>query len=142
MIGSDEDYALEFLIGHEIAHLELKHAVKVVREIAPGAKRENIDTLKQFLVPVSLGYPDALEFEADAWIFRRMMTRLDHTPRETLAFLRKFKDYAESNGFGDGHNMPRPKQEVTLAEDHFRGLPAARTRLARLQSFLKQPAPK
>jgi len=142
MIGTDEDYALEFVIGHEMAHLELKHAPKVVQAGAEGARRQNIDTLNQFLVPIIWGYPDAMEYEADAWIFKRMMTQLGHTPRESLAFLRKFKDYAEKNGFGEGHNMPKPKQETVLVEDHFRGLPAARTRLSRLQSAFKTPAPK
>jgi hypothetical protein len=138
LIGSDEDYALEFVIGHEIAHLELKHALKIVQAGHAGARQRGIDTLNQFLVPIVLGYPDDhLEYEADAWIARLMTTRLDRTRRETLAFLRKFKGYAESHGFANGHKPPLA--EASLVENHFRANPPTWERLENLQSVLTPP---
>ena len=32
LIGEDEDYVLEFVIGHEIAHVELGHAIRCLRD--------------------------------------------------------------------------------------------------------------
>ena len=63
--------------------------MKCVKAAAVDKGQGRTDALNPFLVPIAVGYPDALEFEADAWIFKRMMTQLDHTPRESLAFLRK-----------------------------------------------------
>jgi hypothetical protein len=140
-IGPDEDYALEFVLGHELAHLELQHALKCVRQASARVKVP-IDTLNQFLIPIIVGYPDELEFEADDWIVKRMLTKLDRTRRETLAFLRKFQDYAERNGFAEGHTLPKRGEVFTLAEIHFRALPAASERLQRLLAAFKKTGPK
>jgi predicted Zn-dependent protease len=140
-ISSDEDYALEFVIGHEVAHLKLKHALKTVAANATQARRRGIDTFNQFLVPIALGYRDALEFEADAWIYRWMITQPDYSKRMCLAFLRKFRDYAERRKFASGRKVP--DREFPLFENHFRAHPAARDRLRRLESFsTEQPAAK
>jgi pSer/pThr/pTyr-binding forkhead associated (FHA) protein len=133
LIGSDEDYMLEFAIGHEIAHLTLKHALKFVAANAVEAKKRGVDTLNQFLVPIAMGYRNALEFEADAWIYRRMIAQPDSTKRMCLAFLRKFRDYAEREKFASGHKLP--DTEFPLFANHYRAHPAARDRLMRLESF-------
>ena len=97
LIGEDEDFALQFVVGHEIAHVDLKHASACV---APGnaeSKKQGIETVKQFLLPVVLGYPDKMEFEADAWIYQRMTTQLQQSRYKALRFLRKFNGYAEGH---------------------------------------------
>ncbi len=137
LIGSDEDYILEFAIGHEIAHLTLKHALKFVAANSVEAKKRDFDTLNQFLVPIALGYRNAPEFEADAWIYRRMIAQPDSTKRMCLAFLRKLRDYAERQGFGSGRKPP--DTESPLYENHYRAHPAARDRLKRLESFSTDP---
>jgi predicted Zn-dependent protease len=139
-IGSDEDYALEFVIGHEVAHLKLKHALKTVAANAAEARRRGIDTLNQFLVPIALGYRDALELEADAWIYRWMITQPDYSKRMCLAFLRKFRGYAERQRFASGRKVP--DSEFPLFDNHFRAHPAARDRLRRLESYSAEPAAK
>jgi Zn-dependent protease with chaperone function len=140
VVGSDEDYALEFVIGHEVAHLKLKHALRTVAANAAAARRRGIDTFNQFLVPIALGYRDSLEFEADAWIYRWMITQPDYSKRMCLAFLRKFRDYAERQKFASGRKAP--DAEFPLFENHFRAHPAARDRLRRLESFSADPAAK
>jgi hypothetical protein len=141
LIGSDEDYALEFVLGHEMAHLSSRHALKCV---APGnaeAKKRGVDTVNQFLIPLALGYPDAMEFEADASAVKRMITTRDRSRREALAFLRKFQGFAESHEFSDGHKLP--EGEAPLFENHYRGHVAAWERLDRLQGLTKTtPAPR
>jgi predicted Zn-dependent protease len=138
LVGNDEDFALEFVLGHEIAHVELRHALKCVGAGHAAAVKKGIDTLRQFLVPVALGYPDAMEFEADAWAYRRMTAQLERTRREALAFLRKLRGYAELNGFENGRKVPEP--DTRVVDNHFRAHPAAWDRLDRLRP-IPAPAP-
>ena len=99
---------------------------------AVEARKRGIDTLNQFLVPIALGYRNAPEFEADAWIYRRMISQPDATKRTCLAFLRKLRDYAERQKFGAGRKPP--DKDFPLFENHYRAHPAARDRLRRLES--------
>jgi pSer/pThr/pTyr-binding forkhead associated (FHA) protein len=138
LVGTDEDYILDFAIGHEIAHLSLRHALKMVAANAAEARKRGVDTLNQFLVPIALGYRDAQEFEADAWIYRVMTARPDNTKRMCLAFLRKLRDYAEREKFASGRKAP--DKDCPLFQNHYRAHPAARERLRRLESMAKPPA--
>lgn len=140
LIGSDEDYALTFVLGHEIAHLELKHGLKSVTRGGANerAKGRGIDTLNQFLLPIAAGHPEDHEYEADRWIYRRMRGTLDYTQRETLAFLRKFVGYSEIHNFSNGRE---PSEEVTsFIDSQFRMHPAAWRRLERLLELSRPPA--
>jgi hypothetical protein len=134
LIGEDEGYALEFVLGHEIAHVDLGHALKCVAPGNEASKKRGVDTLTQFFTPVAMGYPDQQEFEADAWAYRQMVTRLDRTRRQCLAFLRKFQGYAETHDFVNGRKAPKPG--TSLVENHFAAHPAAWDRLERLKSVL------
>jgi pSer/pThr/pTyr-binding forkhead associated (FHA) protein len=138
LVGTDEDYILESAIGHEIAHLTLKHALRMVAANAAEARKRGVDTLNQFLVPIALGYRDAQEFEADAWIYRVMVARPDNTKRMCLAFLRKLRAYAEREKFGNGRK--EPDKDCPLFENHIRAHPAARERLRRLEAMAAAPA--
>jgi pSer/pThr/pTyr-binding forkhead associated (FHA) protein len=138
LVGTDEDYILEFVIGHEIAHLTLRHALRMVAANAAEAKKRGVDTLNQFLVPIAVGYRDALEFEADAWIYRVMSARPENTKRMCLAFLRKLRDYADRQKFGNGRK--EPDKDCPLFENHFRAHPAARERLRRVEAMAAKPA--
>lgn len=141
LLGEDEDYALEFVLGHEVAHVDLKHAIQRVAISNDEEKKRGLGTLPQFYLLVSFGYPDKLEYEADAWAFRRMMGDLDRSRHDSLAFLRKFERYAQDNGFPSGRQLPPPKATVpgelppSLVENHFRAHTAARKRLAELKDF-------
>jgi Zn-dependent protease with chaperone function len=148
MIGEDEDYALQFALAHEIAHVDLQHALKCLAD--PGFKEAGIGTLRAFYFFVApLGYQDAQEYEADAWALKAMR-KLDHSRYETLSFLRKFKTLAEENGFEEGKKPPEPpkgKGEAKpdgaapgvsasdLVENHLRAHPAAYERLKKLETL-------
>lgn len=135
LIGEDEGYALEFALGHEIAHVDLKHALKSLDD--PGVKKLGLGTLAAFYILIApLAYPDDLEFEADAWVASRMK-RLDRTRRETLAFLRKLEGYAKAHGFENGRKPPEPGPSA--AENHLRAHPAAWKRLKRLTDSPNRP---
>jgi pSer/pThr/pTyr-binding forkhead associated (FHA) protein len=136
MFGEDEDYILEFVVGHEIAHVDLNHAVKFLEGGNVEEKKNGVSTLLQFYLVIACGLlPDKDEFAADAWVFERMKKE-GRTRRECLAFLRKFKKYAESHEFAKGHMPPTlDKSDTSAVENHFRSLPAARKRLSNLETL-------
>jgi Zn-dependent protease with chaperone function len=138
-IGEDQRYALEFLLAHEIAHVDLRHALSCLND--PGVKELGLGTLQEFLVLIlPLGYaPDRLDFEADRWAYQQML-RLDRSKRERFAFLRKLEGYARDQGFENGRVPPRPNEEAAPIENHVRAHPAPYKRLKQLEA-LTAPAP-
>lgn len=61
MIGEDEDHALEFAIGHEIAHVERQHAIACLND--PGVRKFSDGTLqKLYFLILQYAYPNNLEF--------------------------------------------------------------------------------
>jgi Zn-dependent protease with chaperone function len=138
LIAKDESYALEFVLAHEMAHLELRHAIKALQD--PGMRKPPLGALgtiqKLYGVIIPSAYPDAQEFEADAWAFNRLKGRLDRTNRECLAFLTKLVGYAATHGFTTGRAKPKPG--YSLIDNHFPAHPAAFTRLQRLKDLRDQ----
>ena len=142
LIGADEDYALQFAVGHEIAHVDLEHAIKCLRD--PDVMRMNVGTLqKLFVLILPFGYkqtdPLDQEFQADEWVLSRMQ-RFQRTRRETLVFLQKFEGYARNHGFDAGRGQPQPGRDLSPLENHYRAQTAARKRLKHLKEVMDQPA--
>jgi len=115
----EEDFALQFVLGHEIAHVDLRHALTLITPGRNAAMAKGIDTLAQLMVPISLGFPDAQEFAADSWAYQQMTTQLNRTRRESLMFLIKLQGFSERNGFRNGRGLPEPSSGRTLAENHY-----------------------
>ena len=135
LIGEDEPFALEFVIGHEIAHVDLKHTFVSIASGNADAKKKGIDSLQQCLVPVAFGYPDRLEFEADAWAWEQMTKHMDRSRYEALGFIRRFEGFATENGFPtDGHGIPEPG--TNILDNHFRAHPSPRERRKRADKIL------
>lgn len=136
LIGAD-NAALSYVIGHEIAHVDLKHALTMIAAVRAKADPKGSaaagDALKEILATITVGFPDAEEFAADDWIGKRMVEKLGYRPFATLTFLRRFDLYAENNGFFDGrkHNTL-----LSPVENHFRMQPAANKRYLRLKKQL------
>ena len=102
-IGADEgeDFVLQFVIGHEMAHVDLQHAIKCLQD--PDLKNSGLGTLPQFYFFIlPLGYPERMDFAADRWAYDRMIRPLDRTRHESLMFLRRFQGYAKEHGFENG----------------------------------------
>lgn len=141
LIGEDEDYALEFILGHEIAHVDLRHAVQCLEPANEVEKKKGLGTLPQFYLLIAFGYPDKMEYEADAWALKRMISELDRSRHDGLAFLRKLEGYARDNGFSNGRKLPPDKTSLPgevlppLVENHFRALTPARKRLSELKVY-------
>jgi hypothetical protein len=142
LIGEDEDYALQFAIGHEIAHVDHEHAIQCLRD--QGVKNMTEGTLQKiFMLILPYGYlrTDTVnqEFEADEWVANKMQ-RLGRTRREILVFLNKLEGYAKINGFAGGEMKPERGHDLSPLENHYRAQTAARTRLKHLKEVMDQAA--
>ena len=141
LIGEDEDYALQFAIGHEMAHVDLEHGLKCLRD--PGVMKMTEGTLvKLFTLILPFGYiqePVDQEFEADEWIARKMLG-LHRSRREVLVFPHKLERYAKKNEFYGGRIKPRPGKDLSPVENHYRAQTSIRKRLIHLNEFMDEMA--
>ncbi len=134
LIGEEEDYALEFAVGHEIAHVDLQHALRCLRD--PGVMKLTEGTLqKLYWMIIPFAYLDDQEFEADRGTYARMR-RSGRSDHECLAFLRKLEGYAKHNGFENGRVKPKPNGDLSPIENHYRAHTATWKRLDHLKEFI------
>ncbi len=132
-IGEDENVILQFILAHEIAHVDLRHMIQCLQD--SGVQKIQMGTLEKvyfFILP--FGYMDKQEFAADQWAYRQLVG-LDHTRYEALKFLRKLKGYAEAHDFNDGRARYKPRPGSSPVENHLRANTAAWMRLDELESF-------
>jgi Peptidase family M48 len=150
MIAEDEDYLLEFVVGHEMAHVELQHALMCLRDQTVRSFKDGTLQKLYFLI-IPHAYPKELEFAADAWAYQRMQ-QLGRTEHDRLAFLRKLESYAKANGFEDGQGKvedlyrqwggkPGVAPAIAPIENHLRAHTAAWDRLGHLKQFRDRGAP-
>jgi hypothetical protein len=144
LIGEDEDYALQFAIGHEIAHVDLQHAITCLRD--PDVKKMPRGTLfKLFMVILPFGYMQSAggtvdqEFEADDWVATRMK-QIGRTRREILVFLKKLEAYSQKHGFSAGRGKPQPGRDLSPVENHYRAQTAAGKRLKHVMALMEPTA--
>ncbi len=138
LIGEDEDYVLEFVVGHEIAHVDFQHALKCLSD--PEVTKLTGSTLqKLYLLIIPYAYPDPLEFEADSWVYARMR-QLGRTNRESLMFLRKLEGHAKVHDFVNGRGKPQPGRDASPVENHLRAHTAAWKRLKHLEELMAKAA--
>jgi len=133
--GTDEEF--RFVVGHELAHLDLKHGQEQVATLSRDGTAEKVGTLQAMYHQVAAGYTEPQEFAADDWVLDRM-TKLDHTTRECLMYLRKLRRLSEDLKFREGRKAPGTPAEATVQDigNHIRSQAAAWKRLARLETRL------
>ncbi len=137
-IAEEEDYALEFLVAHEIAHVDLAHALNCLRD--PEVKKSGIGTVPLFhALAIPWGYKHEQDFEADRWAARRMR-QAGRSRHETMAFLRKLEDFARKNGFENVPRKPTDDPGSVPLDNHLRAHPIPRARLKGLKALLDPPA--
>jgi hypothetical protein len=140
LIGEDEDYALQFAVGNEIAHVDLRHSIKCLQD--PDVKRMSGGTIRKLywlIIPFGYLVSDGVnqDFEADDWTFSRMRN-FGRSKRESLAFLYKMEGYANRHGFGSGRGRVRlAADNASLLDIHYRRQTAARLRLQHLKEKIK-----
>jgi Peptidase family M48 len=142
MIPEDQDEALQFLIGNEIAHVDMRHAIQCLQ--SPSVKRIAAGTLwKLYFVIIPHAYPDELESAADEWAYRAMK-RIGRSDYECLRFLRTLESYARSQGFEDGHRNlegllkldggeSKANLIISPLDNHLRAHTAPKSRLDKLK---------
>jgi hypothetical protein len=135
-----DDNMLQYVLGHEIAHVDLKHCVRglnygaKVDEATGGAGGQVVELVYHL---IALGYSEDQEFDSDAWSYKTMR-KLGKTHDQSILFNRRFLDYLKSKGKPTG-KKPAPTsvpgavlQEV---DNHFQSHPSAEERLARLEKM-------
>jgi Peptidase family M48 len=142
LIGEDEDYALEFVIGHEIAHVDRQHAIECLK--MKGMKelpRGTIFKLYALILPFGYVVTDKInqEFDADDWVCNKMIQN-QRSRREILALLQKLEGYSRDHGFFSGRMPPQPGRDLSPVENHYRAQVSARERLKHLKELIGQPA--
>jgi hypothetical protein len=136
LIGEDEDYALQFAVGNEMAHVDLQHALRCLQD--PDFKEMSGGTIRKlYWVILPLGYLENQDYAADEWTATRMRN-FGRSRRESLAFLYKLDGYATKKGFRDGRAKVRLAPEASSFLDiHYRRQTAAWKRLEHLKEILK-----
>ena len=142
-IGDDEAYTLEFALAHEMAHLELGHALQCLRdpklEKLASQGYGTLGVLYQIVIPYA--YPEAMDDEADRWALARL-GKLGRDRRKSLAFLRKLESYAEEESFSGGRVKPEPDPDRSVIDNHLRAHVSARSRLENAKKYLESRASK
>ena len=134
----ETDAQLQFVIGHEIAHLDLGHCEKLLT-YAVRAKGLG-DELGEALAAVayealSAGYSEKQELACDAWSYRAM--RKDGCPhKDCIAMTQKFLEREKAESKTDTGKSDNPIDQLTTEVDnHFRTHPPAKKRLEELEKL-------
>ena len=147
MIPEDEPAPLEFVVGHEMAHVEKHHALACLN--APDVRSYGDGTLtKLYFLIIPNGFPEEMEYEADAWAYHRMKRKL-RSEHDCLKYLRLLESYARDHHFFNGRvkltdfRNERLKDGGTFSpiENHLRSHPAAFRRLKNLKETAKTVRP-
>ncbi len=133
------DVELQYVMGHEIAHVELKHCVRNLTYAAQLSKwtPETVGGVAQLAYQmIALGYSEDFEFEADEWSFRSQI-RLGYSREQALSFARHYLDHVTSRGMETEQRRPESVSNAVVqeVENHFQSHPAARQRLHRLEKL-------
>jgi predicted Zn-dependent protease len=128
------DPELQFVIAHELAHLELGHPAARLEQVAQAVGAQlGLMPLLQFMI--ALGYTDDQEYAADAWAYQALR-RAGRSHRETVGFLRRYAAYAEAHALSAGHRPPRSRlgESPQDLDNHYPAHPPIRERLRRLEA--------
>jgi beta-barrel assembly-enhancing protease len=122
---------LRFVLGHEIAHVDLGHCVEQMTyatRASQGAGEFGGSLVQIAYQTIALGYSEDSEFEADAWAY----AGLGDDQHCALRFLQQLaeKETQPQVEHGDKTALDDAVQEV---ENHFRTHPPTRERLMRLR---------
>lgn len=128
-----DDAALQFVLGHEIAHCELRHCVKSLNVAARVGELSGPMLGQVASVAwqnIALGYSEDHEFEADDWSYRILRSGgLAHS--EAILGLQTLIDAGTDHCHHD-HGAKPGVPLIRHVEDHFRSHPSTQDRIDRL----------
>lgn len=134
--GSD---AVQFVLGHEIAHVDMKHCTERITYAARAAEAAGQagSTIAQLVYQViAMGYYEEHEFEADKWSYQAMR-RIGRSRDQALAFHRRYLEHVTERGLESPSSDTKNVFETTVQEvnNHFRTHPPMAERLRRLEAL-------
>lgn len=135
LLKSDDE--LRFVLGHEIAHLELRHCAGAMT--VPARTREIAgDTAataaRLFHRAIALGYSEAQEFEADDWCCERLLEG-GSTSTQIVASFETLRTAEAQKSSGRSKVASSTGRSVgDVLADHLRSHPPLEQRIARLRS--------
>ncbi|MCC6427129.1 MAG: M48 family metalloprotease [Phycisphaerales bacterium] len=134
------DAAIQGVIGHEIAHVELEQLAKRMMPAVRAAEQAGDlagALSSQLFGLLAVGYGEDEEFDCDEWAYRSMAA-IGRTKPERLAFVIGLKNYSDRSGHNDTLDQRQGQVSKTIANEvrkHFRTHPSAATRVDRLQAL-------
>jgi Zn-dependent protease with chaperone function len=136
---TNDDAELQFVLAHEIAHIDLGHCRRGLAYAARAgdlAGNNGAGMVLQAYHLISLGYSEDQEHEADEWAFRRMIT-IGRTRDEALAltrhFARQFTDKLDRRS--SLKYLPAAAVIADEIEKHLRSHPPAIERVRQLEGL-------
>jgi predicted Zn-dependent protease len=148
------DAGLQFVLGHEVAHVDLGHCARLVTyRVRAGEVGGELAGAAAGLAyrMVAPGFSEDQELASDAWSFRTMR-RIGRTPGEALEFLRLHR--AELRREGKDQDGSREKDRpgrsrpddafgalAHTLEDHFASHPSIDRRIEQLERLAREPGP-
>ncbi len=136
------DAELQFVLGHEIGHVDLKHCVRNFTYAAQSGKLggQPVEAAVSLLYHMyELSFSEDLEFAADAYAFRRLLA-VGQTRDDALRFprrhLKHLQDKGESTAAPKPESVPSAVNQEIL--NHFRTHPPTEDRVRRLEELPTQ----
>ena len=137
-VGSDAE--LEFVLGHEIGHVDLKHCTRNLTYASRaselgGELGRDLVMISYHLV--SVGYSEEQEFEADEWAYRRLR-ELGRSEKQALALPRHFMDKERQEAGQKEKTKAKASPATDVVQEinnHFRTHPDTAERLKRLKQL-------
>ncbi|MFN0053523.1 MAG: M48 family metalloprotease [Planctomycetales bacterium] len=133
------DVELQFVLGHEIAHVDLGHCVSQLTYAARTSQvagQASGGLVQLAYHAIALGYSEDKEFAADIWAYDKLRG-LGVTHEQVLAFPRRMLDEMNREGLDTEPQKPDTTLGSTVQEieNHFRSHPPMPERIARLEAM-------
>ncbi|HEX3655734.1 MAG TPA: M48 family metalloprotease [Pirellulales bacterium] len=138
---AQNDQELQFVIGHEIGHVDLGHCAQQLTytarasELGTPVAGHVVGVLHQI---ITMPYSKDDEFAADAYGFKAVIAA-GQTREQALSFPRRFGKWLIEHGLEEPTDEPAEKTVAsvlaTRAQDHFQSHPPMDQRIRRLEAI-------
>ncbi len=135
---------LQFILSHEIGHVDLKHCTRAVTYAARasdvGGELGGSLALLAYTA-IALGYSEGQEFEADEYGCRAIQRAGQNGQAAVTCLQQLAKHFDKEPSVVRTYELPTAvKRTIEEIEEHFRSHPSAQERIKRLEPLLRQPA--